>query len=41
LIVYPDDDTVIAVMINREEFSNAEDHATDIAEFIGDTIFGP
>jgi CubicO group peptidase (beta-lactamase class C family) len=41
LIVYPDDDTVIAVMINREEFSDAEDHATDIAQYIGDTIFGP
>ena len=38
LVVYPDDDTVVAVMINREELSDPEDHATDIAEYIGGLI---
>ncbi|MDG4824950.1 serine hydrolase [Asanoa sp. WMMD1127] len=38
LIVYPDDDVVVAVMINRAELTDPADHATDIAEYIGELI---
>lgn len=36
--MYPDDDVVIAVLINREEIDD-NDHATKIATAIGKLIF--
>ncbi|BCB77643.1 hypothetical protein GCM10022251_63600 [Phytohabitans flavus] len=38
LLVFPDDGISIAVLINREELSNPEDHATAIAWHIGDLL---